>query len=297
MDPLNYNQLYYFYKIAELGSIALASKNVLISSPALSMQLKELEEGLGTPLFARVGKKLVLTEAGTIVYEYARDIFKLGFELKDTLADRSHGKERTRIEIGCQDSISKNVADQLLTFLIEKKACKVILREGNREELLRMQNEFKLDLILTNSVPQVKDSSIFETKLLCREELIIVGHPKFKDLKSRWPQSSKEAPFILPTYDSSTRQKLDLYFKENNVMIDVIAEVEDKATEIDLALNGNGLIAVMKSSVVKFLKDKTLVEIATLNQLQEEVWMIVGKRKLLNPLALFAMKNFTLLHK
>ncbi len=292
MVPLNYNQLYYFYKIAELGSIALASKNVLISSPALSMQLKELEEGLGTPLFARVGKKLVLTEAGTIVYEYARDIFKLGFELKDTLADRSHGKERARIEIGCQDSISKNVADQLLTFLIEKKACKVILREGNREELLRMQNEFKLDLILTNSVPQVKDSSIFETKLLCREELIIVGHPKFKGLKTL-----KEAPFILPTYDSSSRQKLDLYFKENNVMIDVIAEVEDKATEIDLALNGNGLIAVMKSNVIKFLKDKTLIEIATLNQLQEEVWMIVGKRKLLNPLALFAMKNFTLSHK
>lgn len=297
MVPLNYNQLYYFFKIAELGSIALASKNVLISSPALSMQLKELEEGLGTPLFARVGKKLVLTEAGTIVFEYARDIFKLGFELKDTLADRSNGKERSRIEIGCQDSISKNVADQLLTFLIEMKACKVILREGNREELLRMQNEFKLDLILTNSVPQVKDSSIFETKLLCREELIIVGHPKFKHLKSRWPQSSKEAPFILPTYDSSTRQKLDLYFKENNVMIDVIAEVEDKATEIDLALNGNGLIAVMKSSVAKYLKDKTLIEMATLNQLQEEVWMIVGKRKLLNPLALFAMKNFTLSHK
>ncbi len=292
MVPLNYNQLYYFYKIAELGSIALASKNVLISSPALSMQLKELEESLGTPLFARVGKRLVLTEAGTIVYEYARDIFKLGFELKDTLADRSHGKERTRIEIGCQDSISKNVADQLLTFLIEKKACKVILREGNREELLRMQNEFKLDLILTNSVPQVKDSSIFETKLLCREELIIVGHPKFKGLKKL-----REAPFILPTYDSSSRQKLDLYFKENNIMIDVIAEVEDKATEIDLALNGNGLIAVMKSNVIKFLKDKTLIEVATLNQLQEEVWMIVGKRKLLNPLALFAMKNFTLSHK
>jgi hypothetical protein len=56
--PLNYNQLYYFYKIAELGSIAEASKSVLISSPALSMQLKELEEGLGTALFDRVGQVL-----------------------------------------------------------------------------------------------------------------------------------------------------------------------------------------------------------------------------------------------
>lgn len=293
MVPLNYNQLYYFYKIAELGSIALASKAVLISSPALSMQLKELEETLGTQLFERVGKKLVLTEAGTIVFEYARDIFKLGFELRDTIADRSKGQERTRIEIGCQDSIPKNVADELLAFLLETKSCKIYLKEGNREQLLKLQNEFKLDLILTNSVPQVDNSYIYETRLLHREELIVVGHSKFKS-KAKWPQLLKEVPMVLPTYDSSTRQKLDLFFKKNNLNIDIIAEVEDKATEIDLAIRGHGLISVMKKSVEHLLKDKVLVEMGSLKDVQEEIWMIIGKRKILNPLALHAMKNFTL---
>ncbi|WP_408097835.1 LysR family transcriptional regulator [Peredibacter sp. HCB2-198] len=293
MVPLNYNQLYYFYKIAEQGSIALASKSVLISSPALSMQLKELEDSFGTPLFDRVGKKLVLTEAGTIVFEYARDIFKLGFELKDTLADRNKGQERTRIEIGCQDSIPKNVADELLDFLLETKSCKVYLKEGNREQLLKMQNEYKLDLILTNSVPQVDNSYIFESRLLAKEELIVVGHPKFKS-KSKWPGILKEVPMVLPTYDSSARQKLDLYFKKNNLLIDVIAEVEDKATEIDLALRGHGLISVMRKSVAHLLKEKVLVEFGPLPGVQEEIWMIIGKRKILNPLALHAMKNFTL---
>lgn len=170
------------------------------------------------------------------------------------------------------------------------------MREGHREELIKMQNEFKLDLILTNSIPQVKDSSIFETKLLCREELIVVGHPKFK-VKGKWPEILKHVPFILPTYDSNTRQKVDFYLKQKNLTIDVIAEVEDKATEIDLALNGNGLIVVMRSSVTHLLKDKSLIEFGALDNLQEEVWMMVGKRKLLNPLALFAMKNFTLSHK
>ncbi len=292
MVPLNYNQLYYFFKIAELGSIAAASKDVLISSPALSMQLKELEETLGTPLFSRIGKKLVLTEAGTIVHEYARDIFKLGFELKDTLADRRKTSERAKIEIGCQDSVPKHIADSLLTFLISNKSCRVILREGNREELISMQNEFKLDLILTNSLPQTKDSSIFETKILCKENIVVVGHPKFKNLK--WPQCLKEIPIILPTYHSSTRQKVDIFLKENNLTVDVIAEVEDKATEIDLALNGNGLIFVMKSSVATLIKEKKLIEMKELSNVYEEVWMCVGKRKLLNPLALFAMKNFTL---
>ena len=295
MVPLNYNQLYYFFQIAESGSIALASKKVLISSPALSMQLKELEESMGTPLFARVGKKLVLTEAGKIVQEYARDIFNLGIELKDTLADRSVGNERPKIEIGCQDSVPKNVADQLLAFLFDTKSCKVILREGNREELLSLQGDYKLDLILTNSIPQI-NNFVYETKLLCKEELIVVGHPKFKHLQKDWPNSLAKAPLILPTYDSSTRQKLDFFFKEKNILVDVIAEVEDKTTEIDLALNGHGLAVIMKSSVSDLLKRKVLIEIGPLKKVNEEVWMTIGKRKLLNPIALYAMKNFELTH-
>lgn len=288
MVPLNYNQLYYFFQIAETGSIVLASKKVLISSPALSMQLKELEETLGTPLFARVGKKLVLTEAGIIVHEYARDIFKLGFELRDTLADRNQDKTRAKIEIGCQDSIPKKVADELLSFLIEQKNCKVTLREGNRDQLMRLQNDFKLDLILTNSLPETNHDTVIETKLLFKEELSFVGHPKFKNAKP------KDVPYILPTYDSSIRQKLDAWFQEKNIFPDIVAEVEDNATEIDLALKGHGLVAAMKSTVEQQIKEKKLVEIFPLKKVEEEVWMIVGKRKLLNPIALFAMKNFTI---
>lgn len=294
MVPLNYNQLYYFYKIAELGSIAEASKKILISSPALSMQLKELEESFETPLFSRVGKKLILTEAGTIVFEYARDIFKLGNELKDTIADRSLGKERAKIEIGCQDSIPKKMVDELVAYLIEEKHCKVILKEGNREELLRLQSEFKLDLILTNSVPQINNDHIFEAKILSKETLIMVGHPRFKNLKASWPKSLNAAPVILPTYDSSTRQKLDHFYKQNNLSVDVVAEVEDMATEIDLALRGHGLIAVSRKSINDLLKSKQLMEFGTFKGIEEEIWIILGKRKILNPLALFAMNNFTL---
>lgn len=291
MVPLNYNQLYYFHQIAEHGSISTASKVLLISSPALSMQLKELEESLGVALFDRVGKKLILTEAGAIVFEYAKDIFKLGFELRDTIGDRKNNRERNRIEIGCQDTIPKAVADELLTFLIESKKCKVVLKESNREDLIRLQNDYKLDLILTNSVPSVDNSFIYESKLLMKESLVILGHPKFKNAKGKISEISK-IPFILPTYESSLRQKLESYFIDNKLLLDVVAEVEDKATEIDLALKGLGLIIVMKNSVPHLIEKKALVELHAIKDIQEEVWMIIGKRKILNPLALHVMKNF-----
>lgn len=292
MVPLNYNQLYYFYKIAKHGSISLASKAVLISSPALSMQLKELEESLGTTLFDRVGKKLVLTEAGSIVYEYAKDIFKLGFELLDTIGDRGKATGRSKIEIGCQDTLPKGIGDALVTFLVQNKNCKVVLKEGNREELIRLQNSYKLDVILTNSIPSVDNSFMYESKLLLKESLIVLGHPKYKAIKGKLPEIMKQ-PFILPTYDSSMRQKLDAYFTHQKFPVDVVAEVEDKATEIDLALHGIGLMLAMKSSVNLHLKSKALVELHAIKNIQEEVWMILGKRKILNPLALYAMKNFT----
>lgn len=292
MIPLNYNQLYYFYKIAELGSIAEASKNVLISSPALSMQLKELEETLDAPLFDRVGKKLILTDTGSIVYEYAKDIFKLGFELKDTINDRSIDK-RLRIEIGCQDSIPKRIVDEMLAFLLNQKKCRVLVREGDREQLIQMQNAFELDLILTNSVPSINNEFIYETKLLLREEIIVTGTPELKKkLKGKGMSSLKGQPFILPTFDASLRQKIDTYFNLHHIDVDCVAEVEDVEMEVDLALRGFGLIATLRSAVSEQLKNKKLLEVCTLKDLYDEVWMIVGKRKIINPLALFALKQF-----
>lgn len=294
MVPLNYNQLYYFYKIAKLGSIAEASKNVLISSPALSMQLKELEEGLQAPLFDRVGKKLVLTDTGSIVYEYAKDIFKLGLELKDTINDRAVDR-RQRIEIGCQDSIPKKIVDEMLTFLLNQKKCKVVVREGNREQLIQMQNSYQLDLILTNSVPSINNDFIFETKLLLSEEIVITGAPDLvKKLNGKKLEDLKGQPFILPTFDTSVRQKIDNYLVQKQVNIDCVAEVEDMALEIDLALRGFGFIATLRSAVKDQIKNKKLAEVCTLKDLNDEVWIIVGKRKIINPLALFVLKQFQL---
>jgi LysR family transcriptional regulator, transcriptional activator of nhaA len=294
MVPLNYNQLYYFYKIAQLGSISQASKSILISSPALSMQLKELEETLGTTLFLREGKKMLLTEAGAIVYEYAQDIFKLGFELRDTIGDRGGARERLRVEIGCQDSVPKQVVDELVAFLIQEKGCKIVLREGNSAKLLELQSEYKLDVILTNSLPPVDNTLIYESRLLSREEMGIYGHPKYRALKSKLISGQTPVPFILPTYESSVRHKLENFFKEQNLQPDIIAEVEDKASEVNLALRGFGLMAATRFSVEHLLKSKQLIRIAPASGLHEEIWMILGKRKILNPLALFAMKNFKL---
>ncbi|MEJ1939295.1 LysR family transcriptional regulator, partial [Nostoc sp. NIES-2111] len=88
MAQLNYHHLRYFWAIAVEGTLTGAAQRLNVSQSALSTQLRTLEEQLGHPLFERVGKRLVLTEAGRIALDHAQSIFRIGDELLATLRGR-----------------------------------------------------------------------------------------------------------------------------------------------------------------------------------------------------------------
>src|ERR687892_446871 len=92
MDWLNYHHLLYFWVVAREGSIARATRELNLTQPTISAQLRQLEESLGEKLFEKSGRGLMLTEAGKIALRYADEIFALGRELKDVLKDRPTGK-------------------------------------------------------------------------------------------------------------------------------------------------------------------------------------------------------------
>jgi LysR family transcriptional regulator, transcriptional activator of nhaA len=71
MEWLNYHHLHYFWTVARTGK---ASEELHVSPPAISSQLRSLEESLGDKLFARSGRNLVLTEVGRAVFSYAEDL-------------------------------------------------------------------------------------------------------------------------------------------------------------------------------------------------------------------------------
>ena len=75
-DWLNYHHLLYFWVIAREGSIRQACEVLSLSQPALSAQLRALEDSIGEKLFSRVGRGLVLTDVGKVTYRYAEEIFR-----------------------------------------------------------------------------------------------------------------------------------------------------------------------------------------------------------------------------
>ena len=92
MEWLNYHHLHYFWTVALTGSISKASKELHVSSPAISAQLRSLEENLGEKLFVRSGRNLIMTEVGRVVFSYSEEIFALGRELTQTVKNRPTGR-------------------------------------------------------------------------------------------------------------------------------------------------------------------------------------------------------------
>ena len=92
MEWLNYHHLFYFWTVAREGTVTAASEVLRISQPALSTQIRMLEESLGEKFFQRSGRGLVLTEAGRVAFRYADEIFTLGKEFHSELKGRPTGR-------------------------------------------------------------------------------------------------------------------------------------------------------------------------------------------------------------
>ena len=81
MRHLNYSHLQYFWAVAREGSIANAAESLHLTPQTISGQLKLLDEAVGHPLFNRVGRRLVLSDMGHVVFAYAEEISSVGAEL------------------------------------------------------------------------------------------------------------------------------------------------------------------------------------------------------------------------
>lgn len=290
---LNYHHLYYFTVIAQEGAIAKAAKRLRLGQPTLSTQLKQFEDHLGFPLFDRKKKRLHLTEAGVTALDYANEIFRLGSEMMDTLNDAQHS-DKLRIQIGCMDSIPKDYVLQLIQSAQEFRSCKISCVEGSSEYLLEELKAHRLDLLLTNHpLSQSKLEGIYN-KRVGQSPVALYGDKKFQKLSKGFPGSLTGQPFILSNHNISLRRSIELYFSQVDVVMDVVAEVQDTSLQKLLCVNGLGIVPMADSAAESATGSKDLVQIGRLPDVFEEVWMIVADRRLQNPVADHLLRDFHL---
>ena len=102
MGWLNYHHLLYFWTVAREGSVTRAGAVLHLTQPAISTQLRSFERALGEKLFERRGRGLALTEAGSVAFRYADEIFSLGREMQQVLSGRA--AEARRLVVGVAEA-------------------------------------------------------------------------------------------------------------------------------------------------------------------------------------------------
>ncbi len=293
MNWLNYHHLLYFKVIANEGGIAKAAEKLQLGQPTLSTQLKKLEERLGHDLFDRRNRRLTLTEAGRVVLEYADEIFRLGDEMLEAVQDRLVSN-RTHLQVGVLDSLSKSVAARLTQAAHQVGPCTVTILEDKGDTLMRELLAHRIDLMLCNYQPALDDRQNVHARLVSESPVGIYGAPSYEHLMKTFPASLERQSFVMPTRHSKIRHDIDNFLKKNHLEVEVAAETQDTALQKILGTNGVGLIPLSEPSARDLVRAKALMLISDIPGITEQIWLISANRRIENPIAAQLMQSFDL---
>lgn len=284
MEWLNYHHLYYFWTVAREGSVAAASRQLQVGRPAISMQLKSLEQFVGTPLFRRRGRHLELTETGDTVRAYANDIFETGRELVDVLRGRPTGRPQ-RFRIGIADVMTKIVAFQLLLPVLDAETDAVLdCREDEPNRLFAQLAVHELDLVLSD-VPLAPGLGVTAYNHVMGESTttMFATSATARRLRKRFPESLDGEPFLMPSKAAAIRNSLEHWFDELDLRPNIVAEFEDGALMKVFGQAGRGVFPAPTVASQKICANYDVVAIGEVETVRERFYAISPERKIRHP--------------
>jgi LysR family transcriptional activator of nhaA len=283
MSRLNFHHLHYFWAVAREGNLTRAAARLHVSQSALSAQIRQLEEQLGQPLFARVGRSLQLTEAGRLALGYADSIFAAGAELTALLRE-GRRDERQVLRIGAVATLSRNFQENFLRPLLQRVDVELVLQSGNLVDLLARLRVHTLDLVLSNQRVHASTDNPWRCRRIARQPVSLVGKPRPKRKAFRFPDELAEVPLLLPGRDNDVRAGFDLMCEQLGIRYRLRAEVDDMALLRLLARDSDG-VALLPSVVVQDeLRSGRLVEYGVVPDLHENFYAISVQRRFAPPL-------------
>ncbi|MBO9349272.1 LysR family transcriptional regulator [Chloroflexus sp. MS-CIW-1] len=280
---LNYHHLRYFWIVAHEGNLTRAAQKYNIAQSALSMQINALEEFLGQPLFERVGRRLVLTEAGHIALDFADAIFAKGEELLATFGRLAESHQKT-LRVGALATLSRNFQVGFLRPLFANPEIKVIVRSGTLEELLGSLKLYDLDVVLATGIPFSDQTTPWIVHVIDTQPVGLIGQPHPNRYRQTLAELLQSEPIIVPSPESTIRTGFDAFVHRLNIQPKIVAEIDDMAM-LRLVVREHHALAVIPPIVVKDeLETGMVVEYAELPDLVETFCAITLARRFPNPL-------------
>ena len=274
-------RLQVFHAVAKQMSFTKAAETLFMTQPAVTFQIKQLEEHFNTRLFERGHGRIALTPAGEIVLEYAERILALSSELETRLREMT-GRLSGPLLIGASTTIAEFLLPRVLgEFKSQHPEVQPKLVVANSEAIENRVAEHTLDIGLIEA-PSHLPSLL--TQMCCEDELQVIvapAHPLAK-AKTVTPKQLIAYPYVSRESGSGTREFTDLYFRKagvNPTDLSVVMELGSPEALKGVVGTGLGFAILSKATVAKEQKLGELVAVPLNPKLLRSLSLVYPKEK------------------
>lgn len=251
-----------FHTVARLLNFTKAAEELHMTQPAVTFQIRQLEEQFNTRLFDRTHNKVTLTDVGKQVFVYADRILKLYEEMTRSITDIT-GDVSGGVSLGA----STTIAEYMLPLLIgEFKAkfpdVKISLKESNTEDIVSMVERNEVDLGFVEGSVNNKNLIVEE----CRVDPLVVIMPNSHPLASAKNLRVEDIivhPFVSREHGSGTQEAITNYVEQHgdNAFLNVCFELSSPEAIKGAVEAGMGISIASRATIIKELKLKTLTAV------------------------------------
>lgn len=290
-------RLQVFYTVAKQLSFTKAAEQLFMTQPAVTFQVKQLEEHFNTRLFERTHGKIALTPVGRLVLEYAERILALNEELDARVADVSRAMAGPLL-LGASTTIAEFILPQILgEFKAQHPEVQARMMVANSETIVNRVADHTIDVGLIES-PSFLPS--LQNEVCCDDELVAICAPEHALAKHHSVNAQELAtiPMVRREPGSGTREFTDNYFRENRVApddINLLMELGSPEAMKGVVETGIAVAIVSRATIAKELRLGSLVAIPLTPRLMRTLSLVHPKEKfrsrLLTTFVEFAMRR------
>lgn len=232
-------QLRVFEAVARHSGFTRAAAELHLSQPTVSMQVKQLSEAVGLPLFEQIGKRVYLTDAGRMLQSASAEMFDAWGRLEMQVADLK-GLKQGRLRISAVTTAKYVVPRLLGPFCQRHPGVEVAFEIGNRSAIIERLGRNEDDLIVMGVPPRGMD---IVSQPFAGNPLVVVaprGHPLAG--RRRIPLSKLAGhPFLMREPGSGTRLAADRFLRDRGMRLDVKMEIGSNEAIKQAVAGGLGL--------------------------------------------------------
>jgi len=272
--PLDSRQLRAFASLARTGSFTLAAKELYLSQSAVSHSMKALEQDVGCRLLDRLGKKVLLTQAGEQLLHHAQKILSEMSQARESL--RQLGKwGRARLRVGASTTACQYILPAVLREFKESfPQCLINVEPGDTPEAIALLRENRIDLALAL---EPKNEEKMEFVPLFTDELVFLMSPVHP-----WAAAGRvtreEIPrqyYVLYNKNSYTFRMVEEYFHEDDMVLNTVMEFGSMEAIKELVKLSVGVSILAPWIAQKELRDKLLVSLPLGRRKLRRAWGIL----------------------